>query len=96
MSSAEILPGNYLIRVLTSLFGILYCEEAEYFLSEELFYGIVVHHTFSCDARSDCSVPEELLALVRTAWITPRCVSISCRRYAFTPSVPSSDRPCSS
>jgi hypothetical protein len=36
----------------------------EVFRSEELLYGVIVHHVFSCDPGSGRSVPEEPLPTV--------------------------------
>jgi hypothetical protein len=35
------------------------CKEEDFFY---ILYGVVVHHTFSCDLGSVCSLPEELTA----------------------------------
>jgi hypothetical protein len=59
MSSAQILtitgqmPDNGFIRFIRLC---VKCKKVENFLSEEFLYGAVVHHTFSCNLGSGCSV----------------------------------------
>jgi hypothetical protein len=62
ISITMLLPGKYDNRFNSFISLCVKCKQMEIFLSEELLYGLVVHHTCrSYDPGSDCSVPEGLL-----------------------------------